>query len=111
VPSPGEITVTRGGEVLHGVGSPDDRVSGVVDIATPDGAPGGQGPPLTVPGDLSSDVSVERYEQDGYIGSRVRFEDLSFEDVTRVMPTISPSSTCQVSGALLTFTHPDRSLP
>jgi hypothetical protein len=73
--------------------SPDDRVSGVVDIATPDGAPGGQGPPLTVPGDLSGDVSVERYEQDGYIGSRVRFEDLSFEDVTRIMPTISPSST------------------
>ena len=32
--------------------SPDDRVSGVVDIATPDGAPGGSGPPLEVPDDL-----------------------------------------------------------
>jgi hypothetical protein len=46
-----------------------------------------------VPDDLSGDVAVERYEQDGYIGSRVRFEDLSFDDVTRVLPTISPSST------------------
>jgi hypothetical protein len=72
--------------------SPEDRVSGVVDIATPDGAPGGQGPPLTVPEDLSGDVSVERYEQDGYIGSRLRFEDLTFDQVTRVLPAISPSS-------------------
>ncbi|WP_243418119.1 LppM family (lipo)protein [Actinomycetospora cinnamomea] len=73
--------------------SPDDRVSGVVDIATPDGAPAGQGPPLQVPDDLSGDVSVERYEQDGYIGSRVSFEDLSFDEVTRVLPSISPTST------------------
>ncbi|MDF2976812.1 MAG: hypothetical protein K0S40_1540 [Actinomycetospora sp.] len=73
--------------------SPDDRVSGVVDIATPDGSPAGQGPPLQVPDDLSGDVSVERYEQDGYIGSRVRFEDLSFDEVTRVLPAISPTST------------------
>jgi hypothetical protein len=73
--------------------SPDDRVSGVVDIATPDGAPGGSGPPLQVPDDLSGDVSVERYEQDGYIGSRLRFEGLTFDQVTRVLPAISPSST------------------
>lgn len=72
--------------------SPDDRVSGVVDIATPDGAPGGSGPPLQVPDDLSGDVSVERYEQDGYIGSRLRFDDLSFDDVTRVLPAVSPSA-------------------
>ncbi|MHC1561703.1 DUF3153 domain-containing protein [Actinomycetospora sp. C-140] len=73
--------------------SPDDRVSGQVDIATPDGAPNGSGPPLTVPDDLSGDVSVERYEQDGYIGSRLRFEDLTFDQVTRLLPAISPSST------------------
>ena len=72
--------------------SPDDRVSGVVDIATPDGSPNGSGPPLQVPSDLSGDVSVERYEQDGYVGSRVRFEDLTFDDVTRVLPAISPST-------------------
>ena len=73
--------------------SPDDRVSGQVDIATPDGAPNGSGPPLTVPEDLSGDVSVERYEQDGYIGSRLQFEDLTFDQVTRLLPTVSPSST------------------
>ncbi|MDD7940527.1 DUF3153 domain-containing protein [Actinomycetospora lutea] len=72
--------------------SPEDRVSGVVDIATPDGAPGGSGPPLQVPDELSGDVSVERYEQDGYIGSRLRFDDLSFDDVTRVLPAVSPST-------------------
>jgi len=73
--------------------SPDDRVSGVVDVATPDGSPAGQGPPLQVPDDLSGDVSVERYEQDGYVGSRLRFEDLSFDEVTRVLPAVSPTST------------------
>jgi hypothetical protein len=73
--------------------SPDDRVSGVVDIATPDGAPAGQGPPLQVPDDLSGNVSVERYEQDGYIGSKVQFDDLSFDEVTRLLPSISPTST------------------
>lgn len=73
--------------------SPDDRVSGVVDIATPDGAPAGQGPPLQVPDDLSGNVSVERYEQDGYIGSKVQFDDLSFDEVTRLLPAISPTST------------------
>jgi Protein of unknown function (DUF3153) len=73
--------------------SPDDRASGVVDIATPDGAPAGQGPPLQVPDDLSGNVSVERYEQDGYIGSKVQFDDLSFDEVTRLLPSISPTST------------------
>lgn len=73
--------------------SPDDLVSGVVDVATPDGSPGGSGPPLVVPDDLSGDVSVERYEQDGYVGSRLRFEDLTFDEVTRVLPMINPSST------------------
>lgn len=72
--------------------SPDDRVAGVVDIATPDGSPGGSGPPLQVPDDLSGDVSVERYEQDGYVGSRLRFDDLTFEEVTRVLPAVSPST-------------------
>jgi len=76
--------------------SPEDRVSGVVDIATPDGAPGGTGPALQVPSDLTGDVSVERYEQDGYIGSRVTFDDLTFDDVTRVLPTISPTTTSAI---------------
>ena len=53
--------------------SPEDTVSGVIDIGTPDGTPDGTGPPLQVPSELSGDVNVERYEQDGYIGSRVRF--------------------------------------
>lgn len=76
--------------------SPDDLVSGTVDIATPDGAPGGTGPPLQIPSDLSGDVSVQRYEQDGYIGSRVTFEGLTFDQVTRLLPTISPTTTAAI---------------
>ena len=70
----------------------DDTVSGTIDIATPDGTPSGSGPPVTVPDDLSSDVEVARYDQDGYIGSHVTFSDLSFDDVSRVLPAISPST-------------------
>jgi hypothetical protein len=76
--------------------SPDDTVSGTIDIGTPDGTPAGTGPPLQVPPDLSGDVSVERYEQDGYIGSRVTFEDLSFDEVSRLLPQISPTTTSSV---------------
>lgn len=76
--------------------STDDRVSGVIDIATPDGAPAGTGPPLQVPEDLTDQVSVERYEQDGYVGSKVTFTDLSFDDVTRVLPSISPTTTAAI---------------
>ncbi len=76
--------------------SPEDRVSGVVDIATPGGAPAGTGPALQVPSDLTDDVSVERYEQDGYVGSRVTFEDLTFDEVTRVLPAISPTTTTAI---------------
>lgn len=82
----------RGGMAI----SPDDRVSGTIDIATPDGAPGGSGPPLTVPSGLSGEVALARYEQDGYVGSRVTFTDLSFDDVSRVLPTISPTTTSAI---------------
>ena len=70
----------------------DDTVSGTIDLATPDGAPSGSGPPITVPDDLASDVEVVRYEQDGYVGSHVTFSDLTFDDVSRVLPGISPST-------------------
>ncbi len=76
--------------------SPKDTVSGTIDVGTPDGAPGGNGPPLQVPSDLSSDVTVTRYEQDGYVGSHLAFEDLSFDDVSRLLPQISPTTSSAI---------------
>ena len=76
--------------------SPQDTVSGTIDVGTPDGAPGGNGPPLQVPSDLSSDVTVTRYEQDGYVGSHLAFEDLSFDDVSRLLPQISPTTSSAI---------------
>ena len=76
--------------------SPQDTVSGTVDVGTPDGTPGGDGPPLQVPSDLEGDVTVTRYEQDGYIGSKLAFEDLSFDEVSRLLPQISPTTSSAV---------------
>ncbi|MDN5920491.1 MAG: DUF3153 domain-containing protein [Pseudonocardia sp.] len=63
---------------------PDDTVNGDIVIATPDGAPDGEGPKLTVPPDLADDVDVTPYEEDGYIGSTVRFSGLTFDQVSRL---------------------------
>ena len=71
---------------------PDDTISGTVDVATPGGAPGGSGPPIQVPSELSGDVTVTRYEQDGYIGSHLEFSGLTFDQVSRLLPAVSPSA-------------------
>lgn len=76
--------------------SPQDTVSGTIDVGTPDGAPGGNGPPLQVPSGLAGDVTVTRYEQDGYVGSHLSFEDLSFEDVSQLLPQISPTTSSAI---------------
>ena len=77
--------------------APDDTVSGQIDVATPDGSPGGDGPPLQVPEDLSGDVEIARYEQDGYVGSRVTFDELTFDEVSRLLPQVSPTTTSAFS--------------
>ncbi|MFP5020568.1 LppM family (lipo)protein [Pseudonocardia phyllosphaerae] len=63
---------------------PDDTVDGTVTVATPDGAPGGKGPQLTVPEDLQSQVDVSSYDQDGYVGSTASFSGLSFAEVSKL---------------------------
>lgn len=60
---------------------PDDTVDGEIVIATPDGAPGGKGPEITVPPELSDDVEVSSYSESGYVGSVVRFSGLTFEQL------------------------------
>lgn len=76
--------------------STDDLVSGQIDIGTPDGSPDGGGPPLVIPEDLTDVVAIARYEQDGYVGSRVTFSDLTLDEASRVLPAISPTTTSAV---------------
>lgn len=63
---------------------PDDTVDGTVEIATPDGAPGGEGPQLIVPPDLAEAVEVTPYEENGYVGSTLQFSGLTFEQLGRL---------------------------
>lgn len=61
---------------------PDDTVRGEMVVATPAASADDQGPAITVPPDL--DVDVQPYRADGYTGSRLRFTDLTFEEVSRL---------------------------
>lgn len=63
---------------------PDDTVDGDVTIATPDGAPGGKGPQLTVPPELADEVTVSPYSEEGYVGSTVSFSGLTFDQLSKL---------------------------
>lgn len=60
---------------------PDDTVDGTIVIATPEGAPDGRGPQMTVPPELADRIEVSEYDQDGFIGSQASFSDLTFAEV------------------------------
>jgi hypothetical protein len=61
---------------------PDDTVAGEIVLATPEQSPEDRGPTITIPAELISDVDVTEYRQDGYVGSLLRFEGLSFSQVS-----------------------------
>ena len=60
---------------------PDDTVAGEIVIATPEQNPEDKGPRISVPTELADAVDVREYRQDGYVGSLLRFSDLSFAQV------------------------------
>ena len=70
---------------------PDDTVTGQVVVATPETGPDDPGPAITVPPDLESDVEVSEYRQDGYAGSVVRFDGLSFEQTATLTQAVGPA--------------------
>lgn len=70
---------------------PDDTVSGEIVFATPKADDNPNGPPVTVPADLASDVDVTRYDQDGYIGSRLLFSGLTFAQVAELNQAGGPA--------------------
>lgn len=67
-------------QVSMGV-SADDRVSGQIIAATIPTSEEDTGPTLTAPSSLEDKIRISEYEQDGYVGSEARFDDLSFGDV------------------------------
>jgi hypothetical protein len=69
---------------------PDDTVTGQVVVATPETRPDDPGPAITLPPDLESDVEVSEYRQDGYAGSVLRFDRLTFEQTAMLTQAVGP---------------------
>jgi len=61
--------------------SSNDRVSGRLVAAVVPENSSDKGPELKAPESLATKVRVEPYEQDGYVGSEVFFDDLNFGEV------------------------------
>jgi hypothetical protein len=70
---------------------PDDTVTGEIVIATPERGPDDTGPEISVPAEIESDVDVSSYRQDGYTGSVLRFDNLSFEQVGLLNQVAGPA--------------------
>ncbi|MGN2640364.1 LppM family (lipo)protein [Nocardia takedensis] len=70
-------------QVSMGVSS-NDRVSGRIVAAVVPASADDKGPQLEVPESLATKVRVEEYNQDGYVGSKVFFEDLSFGEISQL---------------------------
>ncbi|MEJ3658934.1 DUF3153 domain-containing protein [Actinomycetes bacterium KLBMP 9759] len=78
---------------------PDDTVNGKIVLATPATSPDDPGPTVTLPPDLASEVTVTRYEEDGYTGSLLEFSGLTFEQVASLTGAAGPAG----KGATLTL--------
>jgi hypothetical protein len=66
-----------------------DLISGTLEIATVQAKAEEIGPQLTIPAELSSQVTMEPYKADGYVGQTVRFTQLSFEQLRTLSESIS----------------------
>lgn len=69
--------------------SSDDRVSGDLVIAALPLAGNSQGPQLTIPASMADRVSKKAYSANGYTGSELSFQDLSFTEVSALATAIS----------------------
>jgi len=70
---------------------PDDTVVGEIVVATPEKGPNDPGPVITLPSDLSDEVEVSEYRQDGYAGSVLRFSTLTFTEVSTLATVAGPA--------------------
>nr|WP_245719984.1 DUF3153 domain-containing protein [Nocardia uniformis] len=64
--------------------SSNDRVSGRLVAASIPQGDQDKGPELKAPEQLTAKIRVEPYSQDGYVGSQVYFEDLTFGEVQQL---------------------------
>jgi hypothetical protein len=69
---------------------PDDTVTGQIVVATPETGPDDKGPAIALPPDLASDVDVSAYRQDGFTGSVLRFDGLTFEQTAMLAQAAGP---------------------
>ena len=70
---------------------PDDTVNGEVVVATPETGPDDPGPTITVPEEISDDVEVSAYRQEGYTGSLLRFSGLTFDQLGLLSAAAGPA--------------------
>ena len=70
---------------------PDDTVNGEIVVATPETGPDDPGPAITVPEEISDDVDVSAYRQEGYTGSLLRFSGLTFDQLGRLSAAAGPA--------------------
>lgn len=69
--------------------SPQDTVSGEITIATLTAGGDDTGPNLDVPKELAARVTTTAYHADGYVGQKIEFEQLSFDDVQTLAAGLS----------------------
>jgi hypothetical protein len=69
---------------------PDDTVNGEIVVATPETGPDDPGPAISVPDEISDDVEVSAYRQEGYTGSLLRFSGLTFDQLGALSAAAGP---------------------
>ena len=69
----------------------DDTVNGEIVVATPATGPDDPGPVITVPEEISDDVEVSEYRQEGYAGSVLRFSGLTFDQLGLLSAAAGPA--------------------
>jgi hypothetical protein len=69
--------------------STDDLVSGDLVVASLPSAQNGQGPQLTIPTSMANRVTGKSYSANGYVGSELSFQDLTFDDMSALATAIS----------------------
>jgi hypothetical protein len=69
---------------------PDDTVNGEIVVATPETGPDDKGPAISVPEEITDDVEVTPYRQEGYTGSLLRFTGLTFDQLSTLSAAAGP---------------------
>ncbi|MGX7826865.1 LppM family (lipo)protein [Actinokineospora sp. 24-640] len=74
-----------------------DTVSGQLVIASVVLRQDDKGPELTVPPELSTKVRATAYDEDGYVGNTVSFQELTFAETSLLTQTITTGSRYRLS--------------